>query len=170
LKPQYLRVRNWETFQHYTNRRPPWIKYHVSILDDHQLLSLSPMTQLVYDRLLLRAALTDNNVEHDPVWLAQKFNLPAEDIQRSIETLIETGFLAVSGAKRSASKAIAKRKQSKPSRGGTETEAEAEAEAYPDVSDAREREQPTVCKFCEVGGGKHAADCPSVSPTLRSVA
>lgn len=128
MKPQYLRVRNWERFQHYTNRRPPWIKYHVSILDDHTLLSLKPMTQLVYDRLLLRAALTDNNIEHDPDWLAQKFNLPARYIQDAIETLIDTGFLHVAGGKRSASKAIAKRKQ----KGVTETEAEPEAKPKTD--------------------------------------
>lgn len=120
--PQFLRVRHWERFQHYKNRRPPWIKFHVSILDDHALLSLPPLTQLVYDRMLLRAALTDNNIEHDPAWLGQKFNLPPKEIQRAIETLVGAGFLQVSGAKRSASRAIARRKQNGVPKAETETE------------------------------------------------
>jgi hypothetical protein len=28
------RIRNWKHFQHYKNRRPPWIKLHRDILDD----------------------------------------------------------------------------------------------------------------------------------------
>lgn len=163
MKPQYLRIRNWERFQHYTNRRPPWIKYHVSLLDDHALLSLPPLTQLVYDRLLLRAAVTDNNVEHDPAWLGQKFNLSPVDIQQAIENLIFAGFLQVSGSKRFASKAIAKRKQSKPRIGVTETETEVQI-TEPEFSDARAaRKAPVVCKQCGVGGGLHVADCSALS-------
>lgn len=129
VKPQFLRIRNWERFQHYTNRRPPWIKFHISILDDHTLLSLPPMSQLVYDRLLLRAAVTDNNVEHDPVWLSQKFNLPADEIQEAVVNLVDAGFLSVSGRKRAASKAIAKRQQNGVSEAEAEAETEREAEA-----------------------------------------
>ena len=30
-----LRILNWEKFQHYKVRRPPWIKLHHSLLDDY---------------------------------------------------------------------------------------------------------------------------------------
>lgn len=36
-----MRIRNWKQFQHYKNRRPPWIKLHREILDDPDWHSLS---------------------------------------------------------------------------------------------------------------------------------
>lgn len=164
VKPQFLRIRNWERFQHYTNRRPPWIKYHVALLDDHALLSLDPMAQLVYDRLLLRAALTDNNIEHDSEWLGQKFNLPAADIQAAIESLVKTGFLRVVGSKRSASTAIAKRKQpASPRALVRDRSTEAETKTEPDASERVHAKSDRVCQECGVGGGLHVADCPTVA-------
>src|SRR5437016_12634195 len=35
------RIRNWKKFQHYTRRRPPWIKLYREILDDKQWHELS---------------------------------------------------------------------------------------------------------------------------------
>ena len=36
-----MRVRNWTKFQHYRDRRPPWIKLHREVLDDPQIGALS---------------------------------------------------------------------------------------------------------------------------------
>lgn len=127
LKPQFLRVRNWERFQHYKNRRPPWIKLHVETLDDYELMHLDNDAQLVYERLLLLAARTDNNISHDPDWIGGQIVQDPRIVQVAVETLINTGFLSVAGRKRSASKAIATRKQN------ATTEAEAES---------RDREEP----------------------------
>src|SRR5436305_2043375 len=111
MKPQYLRVRNWEKFQHYKNRRPPWVRYHVETLDDYELLSLPYATQLVYDRLLLLAARTDNNIPHDPHRIGGQTNIDAVVVQGAIENLLVAGFLNLAESKRSASKVIARRKQ-----------------------------------------------------------
>jgi hypothetical protein len=35
------KVKSWETFQHYKNRRPPWIKLYRELLDDPQFHALS---------------------------------------------------------------------------------------------------------------------------------
>jgi hypothetical protein len=164
MKPQYLRVRNWERFQHYTNRRPPWVKYHVELLDDYELLQLTLETQLVFDRLLLLAARTDNNIPHDPEHIGRQITIDPGIVQEAIESLLLTDHLLMSGRKRAASAAIARRKQSSRSSGGTEAEAETEAEEEQELSDAREaRGQPLVCNQCGVGGGLHVADCPTVA-------
>lgn len=34
------RIKNWERFQHYKNRRPPWIKLYRELLDDPQYFAL----------------------------------------------------------------------------------------------------------------------------------
>jgi len=35
-----MRIKNWEKFQHYKNRRPPWIKLYRELLDDREFGSL----------------------------------------------------------------------------------------------------------------------------------
>ena len=171
VRPQFLRVRNWERFQHYKDRRPPGIKFHTAILDDHALLSLPAITQLVYDRMLLRAAVTDNNIEHDPEWLGQKFNLPPKEIQRSIETLVDAGFLQVAGVKRSASKAIARRKQNGVPKAEAETEKkEPRAHARPNQKPRNLVALPAVldrCPECEIGAGYHTTDCSRAPKAAR---
>jgi hypothetical protein len=141
LKPQFLRVRNWEKFQHYKNRRPPWVRYHVELLDDYELLSLPYATQLLYDRLLLLAARTDNNIPHDPQRIGGQLNIEPATVQESIETLITHGFLSVAENKRSASRVLARKRQGRTTEAETEAEdsdssdAEADPEKPADISD-----------------------------------
>lgn len=96
LKPQYLSVRNWEKFQHYKQRRPPWVKFHVELLDDYELMHLSISSQLVYDRLLLLAARLDNAIPNDAKYVASLIHLPTKIVFAALTDLIDTGFLDVS--------------------------------------------------------------------------
>lgn len=36
-----MRVKNWEKFQHYKNRKPPWIRLYRDLLDDPEFFELS---------------------------------------------------------------------------------------------------------------------------------
>jgi len=38
---KYLHVKNWETYQHYKDRNPPWIKLHKKLLDDRTFMGLT---------------------------------------------------------------------------------------------------------------------------------
>lgn len=133
LRPQYLRVRNWEKHQHYKNRRPPWIKYHVESLNDYELVQLPVATRLLYKELLLVAAITDNNIPHDPAWIASETHLKQAVVIEGVENLVVAGFLTVTGSKRSASKALARRERDASpralarGRGREETETEEES-------------------------------------------
>lgn len=126
-KTAYLRVRNWERFQHYKDRRPPWIKYHVELLDDYELTHMDYESQLVYDRLLLLAARTDNNIPNDPEHIARHISVKSEVVNAAIENLLLAGFLTIATRKRAASKAIAGRKQDADSE--TEQNRETESES-----------------------------------------
>lgn len=118
----FLRVKNWERFQHYSDRRPPWIKYHVELLDDHGLQLLPTNARLVYSLILLVAARTDNNIPSDPQYIGRQIAMDSNEVEDAVQTLVDTGFLIASDRKRAASKALAKRKRSaKP-----ETEVETE--------------------------------------------
>ena len=120
--PQYLRVRNWEKFQHYKDRRPPWIKYHVELLQDFDLTSLDYVTQLLYDRLLLIAALTDNNVPFSSEYIGRIAAIDEQHVAEGVEKLLEQGFLVLCERKRSASKHLARRSAGAIPETETETE------------------------------------------------
>lgn len=106
---KYLRVHNWEKFQHYKDRRPIWIKYHVELLDDYEVTNLDYVTQLLYDRLLLLAARTDNNVPNDHAYVSRMVSIEEPLVAEGISKLLEQGFLVLSDRKRAASKEIARR-------------------------------------------------------------
>jgi hypothetical protein len=128
--PQYLRVRNWEKFQHYKDRRPIWIKYHVELLDDYELTTLDYVTQLLYDRLLLLAARTDNNIPLDPAYVCRMVSIEEPQVAVGLDKLLEQGFLVLAERKRSASKVIAKRS------------AEASLEKRREETDTEKRQNP----------------------------
>lgn len=53
---QQLEVRNWTKHQHYSDRRPPWIKVYVALLDDLDYLALSDAAQAGLIRVWLLAS------------------------------------------------------------------------------------------------------------------
>ena len=64
-----LRVKNWEQFQHYKNRRPPWIRLYRFLLDDPEYHSL-PAKAAKYLPLIWLIAAEDEEMGG---------NLPAEE-------------------------------------------------------------------------------------------
>ena len=43
---RYLSIKNHKAHQHYKNRRPPWIKLHVAILDDYAFSCLQDASKV----------------------------------------------------------------------------------------------------------------------------
>uniref|UniRef100_A0A6M3LRJ7 Putative replication protein n=1 Tax=viral metagenome TaxID=1070528 RepID=A0A6M3LRJ7_9ZZZZ len=69
---EYLKVKNWEKYQHYTHRNPPWIKLHNQILDDYEYCCLQDDSKLLLISLFLLASKTDNKIPSDPEWIRSK--------------------------------------------------------------------------------------------------
>lgn len=96
--PKYLRVRNWDTFQHYktgknADAKPTWVKLYVSILDDWDLTSLPLAAQLLADRLLLVAARTGNEIRNDAKWIASATHIDFNYIDDALRELRRIGFV-----------------------------------------------------------------------------
>jgi hypothetical protein len=87
---QVLHIKNWEKFQHYKHRRPPWIKLHRSILDDVEFTCLQDASKLHLMMLWILAAQMDNDIPFDEVWLTRKLMLKK---QIQLKPLIDSGFL-----------------------------------------------------------------------------
>ena len=89
----HLQIRNWERYQHYKNRNPPWVKLYVTILEDEELRSLPVPSRLLANLLLCVAAKRDNLIPDNPAWIAEEVGLPAKVIAKSLADLLAVSFL-----------------------------------------------------------------------------
>lgn len=117
-----LRIKNWDRYQHYRDRRPPWIKLHRSILDDRAFMLLPVEGKALLPMLWLLASESDDGqVISDLDDLEFRTRLPADVIRKGLQSVISSGLVD------NASSLLA---DACPER---ETEGETEAEAEPEV-------------------------------------
>ena len=114
-----LRPKNWEKFQHYKQRRPPWIKFHRSLLDDYEFHCLPLASRALAPMLWLLASEADNGeIDGDTVALSFRLRMTEKDLLDALKPLIDKGMFE------NASAMLATRLQD----ACLETEAEAERE------------------------------------------
>jgi hypothetical protein len=115
--------RNWADFQHYRNRRPPWIKLHRAILDDYEFSCLPIASKALAPLLWLIASEGENGtVDVEPGRLAHRLRWTYDEIIQGLDPLIEGGFIIL------ASVVIAPRLQLASAEGEREREREGEGE------------------------------------------
>lgn len=83
-------VKNFERFQHYTDRTPPWIKLYNALLDDYAFACLQDASKLHLIMIWLVASRTNNKVPYDAEWLKGRINA-SEDID--LDALLKAGFI-----------------------------------------------------------------------------
>lgn len=122
FKGGFIRVRNQERFQHYTDRTPPWIKWHRSCLADFDFSTLPDAAKWHAVGLALLASECDNRIPADPGWIAQRI-AAADEIDLNL--LLSAGYIErcepLAGCKQDASNLLERGEQSR-DRGETETE------------------------------------------------
>jgi hypothetical protein len=72
---RYARVRNWEKFQHYKDRNPPWVKLYTSWPEDYEWSQWSDASKLLAVCILMLASRSGNRIPLDPKWMQQRFSL-----------------------------------------------------------------------------------------------
>lgn len=87
---KHFRLRNWEKFQHYKDRNPPWIKLHTELLDNYEFSRLQDASKLLALCILLLAARSDNRIPADPEWIKQRCNLKSKP---DLDPLFEGEFI-----------------------------------------------------------------------------
>jgi hypothetical protein len=113
----YLRVRNYEQFQHYKDRDPPWIKLYYWLLDDYAFAKLSDPSKWHLVGIFLLASRCGNRIAADAMWVRKKIGA---------KTPVDLATLEAAGFLEKVDDALAACKQ--PARPETETETEAETE------------------------------------------
>ena len=89
---KYVSIKNFEQFQHYKDRSPPWIKLYNSLLDDYDFGCLQDASKLHLVMIWLLASRNDNRLPADPNWIARRINA-TEPVD--VSALIEKGFLVM---------------------------------------------------------------------------
>lgn len=89
-----LRVKDWDRFQHYKDRSPPWIKLYNDLLENYEFACLPDASKAHLVAIWLLASRTSNSLPADPQWIASKIGA-TEPV--SLDALITAGFLETYG-------------------------------------------------------------------------
>lgn len=105
----YLAVSKFDSFQHYKNRKPSWVKFYVSLLDPkHPLNQLPVPTRYLFDRLLLLAAEWSNAIPNDSELIAKLVGMETGECREGLEQLKKGRWIKEKQTKRRASKPASK--------------------------------------------------------------
>lgn len=117
----HIRVRNFKKFQHYKNRRPPWIKLYNDLLEDYDFGRLQDASKWLAIGIMLLASRYDNHVPADPEWIGRQLSC-SDSVD--LDPLLSAEFVETCGCEHCASASLACCKQS----ATLETERETEEE------------------------------------------
>lgn len=85
-------VKNFERFQHYKDRSPPWIKLYNELLDDYEFGRLPDASKFHLVAIWLLASRSENKIPFDPAWVSRRIN--ANDTV-DLPLLAARGFIVV---------------------------------------------------------------------------
>ncbi len=101
----HFSVRNFEKFQHYKDRNPPWIRLYNSLLDDYEFGRLPDASKAHLLAIWLLASRYDNKIPYDSEWVSRRINA-TEPVD--LDALAKGGFIV---ADQGCSKTLADCKQ-----------------------------------------------------------
>ncbi|MDC0206424.1 hypothetical protein OAL04_04225 [Nitrospinae bacterium] len=130
----FLTIANWESFQSYKDRRPPWIRLHKALLDNYEFQSMSANARALLPMIWLIAS-EDQDPKSGCVRgsyesVAFRLRSNTKDVKAGIDEIVKAGFVTVQNQLTSEAKQqITPNKQSGYETVTPETETEAETEA-----------------------------------------
>lgn len=88
---KYLIIKNWEKFQHYKDRNPPWIKLHFEILSSRDWVMFDDASRALAIAIMLIASKDGGQIPYDEPYLCRMIYRDKIDLN----PLINSGFLEV---------------------------------------------------------------------------
>lgn len=79
-------IKNWSKFQHFRDRKPPWIKLYRELLDDRDWHNLDPKAAKTLVMLWLLAS-ENEGILPDEETIAFRLRLPVSDVKKDISKL-----------------------------------------------------------------------------------
>ena len=124
-------VVNFDKFQHYKDRRPPWIKLYNDTLSDYEFCKLPDASKAHLIAIWLLASRYNNKIPADAEWL--KAQISAHE-NVDLLALADAGFIELDQA---CSEMLAERKQS------ADTETERETDNKPPIVPLAKKSEPS---------------------------
>jgi hypothetical protein len=85
--------KNWNNFQHYKHRSPPWIKLHRNLLDDMHFQRLPIASKALAPMLwLLASEANDGVIQKTTEEIAFRLRMTEKEVITAIKPLIDNGF------------------------------------------------------------------------------
>jgi hypothetical protein len=88
----FFRVKNFEKFQHYRDRSPPWIKLYNELLDDYDFGLLPDASKMHLIAIWLLASRAGNKLPFDAAWVSRRINA-TEAVNLTL--LADCGFILI---------------------------------------------------------------------------
>ena len=92
-----LRVKNWNKFQSFKDRRPPWIRLHKTFLDDYSFQTMSVQARALLPMIWLLVSEDENpvsgllRIRYQEI--AYRLRIGYEELKVLIDEIIRAGFL-----------------------------------------------------------------------------
>ncbi len=135
MSQKFLSIKNFEKYQSFTGKNPPWFKIHKSMFGDREFIKLSTHSRYLYVGLIHLAVESGNKIYNDSTWIGQRLYIPTTEVK--LTPLYRAGFLTTSNLYRTLSE--------------SESERESESE-----TEERQSENPSSQKVVELKAGKRA--------------
>ena len=90
---EYIEICEWDTFQHYKKRNPPWVKLYVKLLDDDDFCLLPDDSKLLFLCLLPFASRRKNKIRLHFPWLQKKLPIDKVITMDTLQPLIDADFI-----------------------------------------------------------------------------
>lgn len=87
---RYFKVKSWESFQHYKDRNPPWIKLHNHLLDNYEFECLPDASKAHLLCIWMLASRTQNKMPMDSQWIKRKIGASSNV---DLDVLVKYGFI-----------------------------------------------------------------------------
>jgi hypothetical protein len=88
--PTALRVKDFDRFQHYKDRSPPWIKLYNAVLDDYAFSRLQDASKWHLIAIWLLASRSDNSIPDDAAWIGRMIGATQPV---ALDPLLSCGFI-----------------------------------------------------------------------------
>lgn len=91
----HYRIKNWDHFQHYHDRNPPWIKLHFKILSSSDWVTLDDASRVLAIACMLIASHNKGIIDGSEVGLAYLKRVAYLNKPPNLKPLISCGFLII---------------------------------------------------------------------------
>lgn len=171
---EYFQIKNWDTFQHYHDRNPPWIKLYNKLFEDFEFENLDDNSKLHLILIWLLASRTNNKIPYNNKWVKKKIGV---DSNVDLNILLKAGYIhKLPNEINDASKKLADCYQD----ASTERETEREERERNRVLEATEDYSKLACsaglkKVRKITNGRKSSlirrldDCKKMNITFRDV-